>query len=129
VQAGNVSALWPTAPSGPPPLPAAGVAGRVIVNGQYWGSALWFRISFDGLVLGESRLLKGCDFPFETSPGEHAVEVVYGGPLTTLGQKTKTYPLTFRESGSYRITLKLTMGMLGMRFADNLEVQRVPGSR
>jgi hypothetical protein len=113
----------------PPPLPplAASVTGRVIVKGQLWGSALWFKISFDHAVLGEARLWKGCDFPFRTTPGEHLLEVVYGGALMTLGQKTKTYPLMLRESGDYHITLKLTSTLGGLRFVETAEVHKMPG--
>jgi hypothetical protein len=104
-----------------PRAQATSVTGRVIVKGQWVGSALWFQISFDDKVLGEARVWHGCDLPFRTTPGEHLLKVVYG----LLGiRKTKSYPLPLHKEGDYRITLKLTNGG---QFPDNAEVEKMPG--
>ena len=103
------------------PVQGASVAGRVIVKGQWVGSALWFQISLDDKVLGEARVWSGCDLPFQTTPGSHTLKVVYG----LLGyRKTKLYQITLHKGVNCRIALKLTKGG---DFPDSAEVQMLPG--
>jgi Protein kinase domain len=123
--------VTPIARAAPPPLLATGarVVGKVVINGQWCNGAMWFKLTFDNEVLGEGRLLNGCDFPFQTTTGEHLLEVASGGVMF-LGTKTKTYTVRFVEGGNYRLTLKPVIGFLGMSpgFADDFQMQKIPGA-
>ncbi|MFO0964704.1 MAG: serine/threonine-protein kinase [Gemmataceae bacterium] len=110
----------------PPPLPARPVvAGVAVVPRQFTYGMMWFKIILDGQVLGESRLLQGAEFPFETTAGAHTLEIQFGGAL--MATKCKSYALSFHAAGTYRVTFQPKMGFLAMNptFADELQVARL----
>jgi serine/threonine protein kinase len=123
-QAGSIQGLCPELPPAPPRLPNPRVVGNVLVNARFHN--LWFKITFDNKVLGESRLLKGCDFPFQTTAGDHLLEVSYSAGI--VATKTKSYTISFREGGNYRITLQLDMGFFrAPSFAKDVQILKIPG--
>jgi hypothetical protein len=104
------------------------VTGRVFLDGRWGNGILWFSVSLDGELLGECRLLKGCDLPFETTPGEHLLELKFGNTLT--GYKTKTYRLSLLRPGNYRVALQYgyEYSFLGLTsaFGNAVDVFEVP---
>ncbi len=126
-EAGTIQDLCPELPPAPPPVPTKRVVGKVVVNGQRHNGVVWFKIAFDNAVLGESRLRTGCDLAFQTTTGDHVLEVACTGAM--MATKTKTCTISFREEGNYRITLHPKMGFLGMSptFADEAQIQKTSG--
>jgi hypothetical protein len=113
VEAGSVDGLCPPLGSVPPPVPDAQnrVTGTIEVSRQFTGGLMWYRITFDGTVLGESRLMKGGRFEFESTTGEHQLEVEHTGAL--LMTKLRTFTVSFPKPGTYLIEVKPTQGFLG----------------
>jgi hypothetical protein len=125
-QAGSIQGLCSELPPTPPPLPPLPrVVGNVLINARLLGSMMWFKITLDNRLLGESRLFKGCDFPFQTTTGDHLLEVTYSNSLITT--KTKSYTISFCEGGNYRITLQTTLMSLSGPFANDVQILKIPG--
>ncbi|MBA4063978.1 MAG: hypothetical protein C0501_09755 [Isosphaera sp.] len=112
VTAGSVSGLCPPPGSVPPPIMDATtrVTGSVRVGRKFVGGVAWYRVSLDGSVLGESRLIKGGDFEFETTAGEHVIDVDYTGALFMT--KNRRFTVTFPKPGHYSVQLYMKQGAL-----------------
>jgi hypothetical protein len=89
------------------------------------------------------KLRDGCDVSFTTTQGDHTLQVAYGGFWGMMSAaagsgsdeewkptKTKTYTVSFREGGAYRITLQAKSGFLSANpsFADEVQQVRLGGA-
>src|SRR5262249_44634026 len=101
-----------------------GVVAEVIVSGHMWGGGAWFKVMFNGELLGEHTLREGCKRSFKTTPGDHTLKVASGTAGGKAAKATKIYAVSFPEIGSYRVTLTAKTGLLGKNpeFADAVSV-------
>jgi hypothetical protein len=101
-----------------------GVVAEVVVSGHMWGGGVWFKVMFDGELLGEHTLREGCKLSVQTTPGDHTLKVAYGTAGGKTAKETKIYAVSFPEIGSYRVTLTAKSGFLGKNpeFADAVSV-------
>jgi hypothetical protein len=101
-----------------------GVIAEVVVSGHLWGGGAWFKVMFNGELLGEHTLREGCKLSFQTTPGDHTLKVTCGAAGEKAAKETKIYAVSFPEIGSYRVTLTAKTGLLGKNpeFADAVSV-------
>jgi hypothetical protein len=119
---------------------------NLVVNcmGHAFAGVTLFKVIFDNESLYRPAadgqfwwdLREGCDLSFTTTQGDHILQVAYGGFLGVIGARgsadgwkpknTKTYTVSFREGGGYRITLQAKSGFLSMNpsFADEVQQTR-----
>jgi hypothetical protein len=103
-----------------------------------------FKVIFDNVSLYRKdggdfwNLSEGCYFSFKTTRGDHILQVAYDSAWGARGisflndlarwkpKNTKTYTVSFREGGSYRITIQVkSSGFLSVNHSFADEVQQV----